>query len=242
MTALSSDEAICRRIDRLDWTHVASQLDERGHAITSALLSRRECRQLIALYVNEARFRSRVVMQHHAFGRGEYRYFGYPLPAAVASLRTHLYARLAPIAKRWAECLGASQHYPQRLSAFLRACHGHGQTKPTPLLLHYEQDDYNCLHQDLYGEIAFPLQVTIALSCPREDFTGGEFLLTEQRPRVQSRGEAVVLSQGEAVIFPNHVRPAIGRRGFYRVNVRHGVSRVRSGRRYALGIIFHDAA
>ncbi len=207
----------------------------------NALLSPEECEALVDTYAVEESFRSRVVMARHGFGRGEYKYFAYPLPDVVASLRTSLYPRLSGVGNRWHETLGIDPRYPDNHSAFLDRCHRAGQRKPTPLMLQYGAGDYNCLHQDLYGEHVFPLQVTFLLSKPRQDFTGGEFVLTEQRPRMQSRAEVVPLDQGDGVIFPVHHRPVQGTRGAYRVNLRHGVSRVRSGHRHTLGIIFHDA-
>ena len=228
--------------DVVDWREIAASLDERGYATTPPLLRREECGALAALYPREEVFRSRVVMQRHAFGRGEYKYFKYPLPGVVEGLRQAIYPRLAPIANRWRERLREEGRFPPSLTAYLDECHKAGQKRPTPLLLKYGPDDYNCLHQDLYGELMFPLQLTVLLSAPEDDFTGGEFLLVEQRPRAQSRGEVVPLQQGEAVIFPVHHRPVKGSRGAYRVTMRHGVSRLRSGERYTLGIIFHDAA
>jgi hypothetical protein len=226
----------------LDWSAIAAQLDDYGCATTGAILTAEECARLAASYAVEALFRSRVVMARHGFGRGEYKYFAYPLPESIAALRTAFYPKLAAIANRWNESLGIAVRYPSEHSAYLMPCHDAGQTKPTPLLLQYGPNDYNCLHQDLYGKHAFPLQVAILLSRPGHDFTGGEFVLTEQRPRMQSRAEVAPLKQGEAVIFPVHQRPARGARGVYRVNMRHGVSRLRSGHRHTLGIIFHDAA
>jgi hypothetical protein len=205
------------------------------------LLDASGCAALAAHYDDDTRFRSRVVMGRHGFGRGEYKYFAHPLPDAVAALRTALYPPLAAIANRWNEQTGLAPRYPDDHAAWLARCHAAGQTKPTPLLLRYGPGDYNCLHQDLYGELVFPLQATVLLSRPGDDFAGGEFLLTEQRPRMQSRAEVVPLRQGEAVIFPVHHRPVAGTRGIYRVNMRHGVSRLRGGRRHTLGIIFHDA-
>jgi hypothetical protein len=228
--------------DPVDWSEIADSLDERGYATTPRLLTKAECGGIAALYPEEEVFRSRVVMQRHAFGRGEYKYFRYPLPDAVEALREAIYPRLAPIANRWRERLKEEGRFPPSLAAYLEQCHRAGQQRPTPLLLKYGPGDYNCLHQDLYGDLVFPLQLTVLLSAPEEDFTGGEFLLVEQRPRAQSRGEVVPLRQGEAVIFPVHHRPAEGARGPYRVTMRHGVSRLRSGQRYTLGIIFHDAA
>jgi uncharacterized protein len=230
------------RVAAIDWRDVASSLDERGYATTAALLTGEQCRRLAALYDREEAFRSRVVMQHHAFGRGEYKYLRYPLPSVVEALRQAIYPQLASIANRWREQLGEDGRFPAALNSYLAECHRAGQQRPTPLILKYEADDYNCLHQDLYGDLVFPLQLTVLLSAPEDDFTGGEFLLVEQRPRAQSRGEVVPLRQGEAVIFPVHHRPIRGTRGLYRVTMRHGVSRLRSGRRFTLGIIFHDAA
>jgi len=204
------------------------------------LLTAEECEALIALYEDDSRFRSRVIMARHNFGSGEYKYFDRPLPKLVEHLRHELYPQLAHTANRWAAWLG-TEAYPSQLDEFLDHCHGHGQTRPTPLLLKYQADDYNCLHQDLYGDVAFPLQVTVLLSPLHTGFEGGEFLLMEQRPRAQSRGQAVVLEQGQAVLFATHHRPVKGSRGHYRVNMRHGVSRLLSGQRYTLGIIFHDA-
>jgi uncharacterized protein len=229
-------------LTRLDWDEIAASLDERGYATTSAVLGAEVCRGLAALYSSENAFRSRVVMQRHNFGRGEYKYLRYPLPDPVEGLRQATYPHLAPIANRWREQLHEEGRFPQTLDAYLAQCHKAGQQRPTPLILKYETGDYNCLHQDLYGDLIFPLQLTVLLSAPERDFTGGEFLLVEQRPRAQSRGEVVPLRQGEAVIFPVHHRPVQGTRGRYRVTMRHGVSRLRSGHRYTLGIIFHDAA
>jgi hypothetical protein len=232
---------IAARVAAIDWGQAASDLDAQGCAVLKGLLSADECRALAALYPEEAHFRSRVVMGRHGFGRGEYKYFCYPLPALIAELRPNLYAPLCGIANRWNEALGIDISYPESHDAFLRRCHAAGQVRPTPLLLQYGAGDYNCLHQDLYGEHVFPLQVAILLSEPGRDFSGGEFVLTEQRPRMQSRAEVVPLLQGDAVAFAVHVRPVQGTRGFYRVNLRHGVSRVRSGHRHTVGLIFHDA-
>jgi len=226
----------------IDWQLTAASLDERGYATTPPLLTAAECRALAALYAREDAFRSRVIMQRHSFGRGEYKYFRYPLPSTVEALRQAIYPHLAPIADRWRERLREEGRFPPSLAGYLEQCHKAGQQRPTPLLLKYEAGDYNCLHQDLYGDLVFPLQLTVLLSTPEDDFSGGEFLLVEQRPRAQSRGEVVPLRQGEAVIFPVHHRPVEGTRGPYRVTMRHGVSRLRSGERYTLGIIFHDAA
>ena len=225
----------------IDWTKAASELDAHGCATVGPLLSPKECRAISDLYDSYEPFRSRVVMARHGFGRGEYQYFSYPLPGKIADLRGALYPELAEIANRWNAQMGVAVQYPATHDEFLRRCHKAGQTKPTPLLLQYGAGDYNCLHQDLYGEHVFPLQIAILLSEPDADFTGGEFVLTEQRPRMQSRAEVVPLRQGEGVIFPVHHRPVQGTRGVYRVNMRHGVSRLRSGRRHTLGIIFHDA-
>ena len=230
------------RVAAVDWPAVAAALDERGYATVPALLTTEECRGLAALYCDEDSFRRRIIMQHHAYGRGEYKYFRYPLPALVAALRRTIYPRLAPIANRWHQRLHEAGKFPAALDDYLAQCHRAGQERPTPLILKYGAGDYNCLHQDLYGPLVFPLQLTVLLSDPAEDFTGGEFLLVEQRPRVQSRGEVVPLHQGEAVIFPVHHRPVDGARGAYRATMRHGVSRIRGGERYTLGIIFHDAA
>ena len=230
------------RLASADWAELAKGLDDRGSAVIEHLLTPAQCDSLAASYADDDRFRSRVVMERHGFGRGEYRYFRYPLPALVADLRTALYRRLAPVANRWNAALGIDARYPSRHPAFIARCHAAGQTKPTPLLLRYGAGDYNCLHQDLYGEHVFPLQATILLSEPERDFVGGEFVLTEQRPRMQSRPEVVALRQGDAVVFAVHHRPVQGSRAAYRVNLRHGVSRLRRGHRHTLGIIFHDAA
>jgi uncharacterized protein len=230
------------RIDRLDWQAIETELDTVGCAIAGPLLSVPECAAIAAHYDSDRLFRSRVVMARHGYGSGEYKYFAYPLPDPIAGLRTALYARLAPVANRWAAALGNPADYPAAHAEYLDRCHASGQTRPTPLLLRYEAGDYNCLHQDLYGTLFFPLQVAILLSAPGTDFTGGEFVLTEQRPRMQSRAEVAALSQGYGIIFAVNHRPVQGSRGAYRVTMRHGVSRLRSGRRFTLGIIFHDAA
>jgi hypothetical protein len=229
------------RVARIDWNRVADDLGEHGAAMLEKLLSRDECRSIAGLYTEDSHFRSRIVMGRHGFGKGEYKYFAYPLPELIEGLRTALYPRLAPIANDWNRRLGIGVRYPTTHEEFLKLCHEAGQLRPTPLLLRYDPGDYNCLHQDLYGDLAFPLQVTILLSEPGEDFTGGEFVLSEQRPRMQSRPEVVPLRQGDAVVFAVHHRPVNGTRGSYRVNLRHGVSRLRSGRRHTLGVIFHDA-
>jgi hypothetical protein len=226
----------------LNWAELLTGLDERGYAVLPGLLGERECRSVAALYADEAAFRSRVVMARHNFGRGEYKYLRYPLPPLVAELRQALYPRLASFANRWHERLHLEPRFPARLDAYLARCHAAGQQRPTPLILKYEAGDYNCLHQDLYGELVFPIQATVLLSKPDDDFTGGEFLLVEQRPRMQSKGEVVPLGRGDAVLFAVNFRPVAGTRGDYRVTIRHGVSRLHSGNRYTLGIIFHDAA
>jgi hypothetical protein len=225
----------------IDWDQVAMDLDEQGSAVIEGLLKPPECAALAGLYAEEKPFRSRVVMERYSFGRGEYKYFDYPLPERVAALREEIYPRLAPIANRWNEVMGIEDRYPPKHADFIARCHAAGQTRPTPLLLQYGADDYNCLHQDLYGEHVFPLQVVILLSEPGRDFTGGEFVMTEQRPRMQSRPMVLPLRQGDAAVIAVHHRPVQGTRGIYRVNLRHGVSRVRSGRRHTAGIIFHDA-
>lgn len=232
---------ITDRVDGLDWTQATADLDAQGCAVLKGLLSPEECATITTLYPDDTNFRSRIVMGRHGFGRGEYKYFVYPLPDLIAELRPLLYARLCGVANRWNETMGIDIRYPDRHEAFLKRCHDAGQTRPTPLLLQYGAGDYNCLHQDLYGEHVFPLQVAILLSEPGRDFSGGEFVLTEQRPRMQSRPEVVPLAQGDAVAFAVHHRPVQGTRGFYRVNLRHGVSRLRSGHRHTVGVIFHDA-
>jgi uncharacterized protein len=239
--AKSAPLPLAARIAELDWAALAADLDAHGCAVTGPLLSTDECAALVAGYSADEQFRSRIVMARHGFGRGEYKYFAYPLPEPVAALRAALYPPLAAIANQWNAALGTDVRYPGEHDAFLERCHAAGQTRPTPLLLQYGAGDYNCLHQDIYGEHVFPLQVAILLSRPGLDFAGGEFVLTEQRPRMQSRAEVVPLSQGEGVIFPVHHRPVRGTRGVYRVTMRHGVSRLRSGHRHTLGIIFHDA-
>jgi hypothetical protein len=225
----------------LDWPAIAGELDAHGCAVIGPLLTTAECAALAGAYDDDSRYRSRIVMARHGFGRGEYKYFAYPLPDSISALRTALYPELAKIANRWNETMGIGARFPLDHAAFLDRCHEAGQTRPTPLLLQYGAGDYNCLHQDVYGDLVFPLQVAILLSAPDRDFTGGEFALTEQRPRMQSRVEVVPLRQGEGVIFPVRQRPVRGTRGSYRVNMRHGVSRLRTGIRHTLGIIFHDA-
>jgi uncharacterized protein len=236
--AIGADRSL---VDR-DWTAVGAALDVQGWAVLTSLLMPRECAALAGLYDDDKGFRSRVVMSRHGFGRGEYRYFAYPLPALIAALRPALYSHLAPIANRWHESMGIDARFPADHAAFIARCHAAGQTRPTPLLLRYGAGDYNCLHQDLYGAHVFPLQVAILLSAPNEDFEGGEFALTEQRPRMQSRVAVVPLKKGDAVVFAVNHRPVQGTRGVYRVNLRHGVSQIRAGRRHTIGIIFHDAA
>lgn len=233
---------VAERMAAVDWQRVAAGLDAEGHAVMHSMLSPEECASLAAGYEVDEQFRSRVVMARHGYGRGEYKYFAYPLPKLIASLRTALYPRLSGIANRWNETMNIAVRYPGNHAEFLDRCHRAGQIRPTPLLLQYAEGDYNCLHQDLYGEHVFPLQVVFLLSKPERDFTGGEFVLTEQRPRMQSRATVVPLDQGSGVVFAVNNRPVQGTRGSYRVKLRHGVSRIRSGHRHALGIIFHDAA
>jgi len=239
--ATTTDGELADRIDAVDWARVHDDLHLRGHAVIPKLLGGDECDATIGLYEQTSRFRSRVVMARHGFGRGEYQYFAYPLPDPVASLRTRLYPHLAPVANHWNRAMKIEVAYPDEHAEFVRRCHAAGQTRPTPLLLRYGVGDYNCLHQDLYGEHVFPLQVAVLLSKPGEDFSGGEFVLTEQRPRMQSIAEVVPLTQGDAIVFAVHHRPVNGSRGVYRVNLRHGVSRLHSGHRHTLGVIFHDA-
>ena len=235
-------EAAADRLAGIDWLAAAASLDECGYATVPALLDTAQCRDLAGHYADDEAFRSRIVMQRHGYGRGEYKYFRYPLPPPVEALRRAIYPHLAPIANRWHQRLREDGKFPAALDAYLASCHQAGQQRPTPLILKYGAGDYNCLHQDLYGALVFPLQLTVLLSDPAIDFTGGEFLLVEQRPRLQARAEVVPLRQGEAVIFPVHHRPVEGVRGAYRMTMRHGVSRIRSGERFTLGIIFHDAA
>jgi len=229
------------RVEAVDWASVSTHLDGYGWAMLRKLLTADECETIAGLYEDDRRFRSHVVMARHGFGRGEYKYFAYPLPDIVTKLRMAIYPKLAPIANRWNESMGIDVRYPDAHAGFIARCHKAGQTRPTPLLLQYAAGDYNALHQDLYGEHVFPLQLTILLSEPERDFTGGEFVLTEQRPRMQSRAEVVPLRRGDAVVFAVHHRPVHGTRGTYRVNLRHGVSRLRSGHRHTVGVIFHDA-
>jgi hypothetical protein len=237
-----SDPTVAARIAALDWDAIAAALDAEGCAVTGPLLTAAECEGLIEAYADERLFRNRIVMARHGYGQGEYQYFAYPLPPLVAALRTALYPPLAAIANRWHEALGVGERFPGDHAAYRDRCHAAGQTRPTPLLLRYGAGDYNCLHQDIYGDEAFPLQAAFLLSRPGRDFAGAEFVLTEQRPRRQSRAEVVALRQGEGVIFPVRHRPMQGARGAYRATMRHGVSRLRRGTRLTLGVIFHDAA
>jgi uncharacterized protein len=229
------------RVRHYDWSALATELSSYGCAVIEKLLSSEECKEIATLYPHEEHFRSHIHMAQHGFGKGEYRYFKYPLPDLLGGLRTALYPPLAAVANAWNDRMGINQRYPDKHAEFLTLCHAAGQTRPTPLLLQYGSGDFNCLHQDLYGDLAFPIQVAILLSEPGCDFTGGEFVLTEQRPRMQSRAEVVPLGQGDAVAFAVHNRPVQGTKGSYRVNLRHGISRVRSGQRHTVGIIFHDA-
>ena len=239
---MNTELPIADRIVGLDWQSIHAELNQYGAARISSLLSAKECTSMATRYESENEFRSHILMARHGFGRGEYKYWSYPLPGIVQDLRTALYPSLAEIANDWRAALGYEKPFPKTLAKYLDRCHAADQTRPTPLLLKYEEGDYNCLHQDLYGEHVFPLQVAILLSKPDHDFTGGEFVITEQRPRMQSRAEVVSLSQGDAVIFAVNARPIQGTKGTYRVKLRHGVSRLRSGTRHTMGIIFHDAA
>jgi hypothetical protein len=234
-------EDVRARLARLDWLGIEAHLWEFGYAITPPLLTPDECAALMALYGDESRFRRRIDMARYRFGLGDYKYFAAPIPPLVEALRTAAYPPLTSIANRWMDALRLPDRYPSELAAFLAHCHAQGQTKPTPLLLHYEAGGYNCLHQDLYGAVAFPLQLTCFLNRPSQDYTGGAFLLVEQRPRAQSRGEALLPAQGEAIIFATRYRPLASKRGYSRAQIQHGVSRVTSGVRYTLGVIFHDA-
>jgi hypothetical protein len=232
---------LAAHVGTLDWSQIAADLDSQGCAVLKGLLTPDQCRGIAELYADDTHFRSRIVMGSHGFGRGEYKYFAYPLPEPVAGLRNGLYPPLAAVANRWHAAMGIDTRFPAEHQRFLERCHAAGQTRPTPLLLQYGPGDYNCLHQDLYGEHVFPLQVAVLLSRPGEDFEGGEFVITEQRPRMQSRPHVVPLRQGDAVVFAVNERPVQGTRGVYRVKLRHGVSELRSGRRHTLGVIFHDA-
>jgi uncharacterized protein len=239
--ATPPSETIAQRVDALDWQAVAKNLDGYGCAIMRSLITAQECDSIAALYSSDEIFRSRIVMARHGFGRGEYKYFSYPLPTIIDALRAAIYPHLVPVANRWNEAMRIEVRYPTEHAEFIQRCHAAGQLRPTPLILEYGEGDYNCLHQDLYGEHVFPLQIAILLSEPGRDFTGGEFIMTEQRPRMQSRPEVVSLGKGDAVVFAVHNRPVQGTRGTYRVNLRHGVSRLHSGRRHTVGVIFHDA-
>lgn len=241
MSRPATIKTIEERVEAVPWNEVSRDLDAEGNAVITSILSPDECDEVRSLYQNEKIFRSQVVMERHGFGRGEYRYFSYPLPELITTMRTSFYPHLVPIANRWNEAMGINVQYPATHADYIQRCHRAGQNKPTPLILKYGMDDYNCLHQDLYGEHIFPLQIAVLLSEPDRDFTGGEFVMTEQRPRMQSRPIVVPLRKGDGVVFAVHHRPVQGKRGVYRVNLRHGVSRLRSGSRYTLGIIFHDA-
>jgi uncharacterized protein len=234
-------KSIAQRVEALDWLRIEHDLDQMGYAMTPRLLEADECDELAGLFGQDERFRSTIDMRRYRFGSGVYRYFDYPLPGTVQELREGFYPPLAIVANRWASMLNTGVSFPDTLDEFLALCHEKGQTRPTPLILHYEIGDHNALHQDVYGAVGFPFQVLTVLSKREEDYTGGEFLLLNQRPRAQSIGEAIPLDQGQMLIFPNQHRPVEGKRGYYRVNMRHGVSRLRSGERYSLGIIFHDA-
>jgi len=240
-TVADHSNSIVRRAEALDWQEIATELNEHGCAVLPGLLQADECEALIARYARDELYRSRVVMARHGFGRGEYKYYSYPLPDAIGALRAAFYAHLAPQANRWNEAMGIGVRYPAAHEDFIARCHAAGQLRPTPLILKYETGDYNCLHQDLYGEHVFPIQMAILLSAPGRDFSGGEFVITEQRPRMQSRAEVAPLLQGDALLFAVNERPVAGTRGYYRVKMRHGVSRLRSGHRYTAGVIFHDA-
>jgi len=241
LPTIATRQSIDQRVEAIDWPRASGELDAQGCAMLEGLLSADECDALSALYPRDDLYRSRVVMARHGFGRGEYKYFDYPLPDSIGALRAAVYPHLAPVANAWNEAMRIDVRFPPGHAAFLRRCHQAGQLRPTPLILQYATGDYNCLHQDLYGEHVFPIQLAILLSEPGKDFTGGEFVLTEQRPRMQSRAEVVPLRKGDAVLFAVHHRPVQGSRGAYRVSIRHGVSRLRSGHRHTLGVIFHDA-
>ncbi|MGA8656063.1 MAG: 2OG-Fe(II) oxygenase [Chthoniobacterales bacterium] len=237
----SRETGVAERVAGLDWQQIVTELDSYGCAVAKGVLTPKECRELSSFYDHDEHFRRRIVMARHGFGRGEYKYWAYPLPETIETLRTTLYPHLAEVANRWNQTMKIDVRYPATHAAYLEQCHSAGQVRPTPLLLQYDEGDFNCLHQDVYGDLVFPLQIAFLLSVPREDFTGGEFVLVEQRPRMQSRAEVVQLGRGDGVIFAVHHRPAQGTHGAYRVNLRHGVSRIHSGRRHTLGIIFHDA-
>jgi hypothetical protein len=239
---MSEAPSVTQRIDTLDWKGAAESLSERGYAVTSPILSAAECAALVAIYRDESRFRSQIIMERYRFGIGDYKYFANPIPEIVSEFRTSAYPHLAEVANRWTEALGEKNpRFPRKHADFLKLCHKAGQTKPTPLMLHYEAGGYNCLHQDLYGEISFPLQMVFLLGQQGREWEGGEFILVEQQPRAQSRPQVVLADCGQAIIFATRYRPVKGSRGYYRVNLRHGVSRVHRGTRYTLGIIFHDA-
>jgi uncharacterized protein len=235
-------DMIATRVQNMDWASVENALNERGAASLGKLLSAAECAMIASLYAKAEHFRSHIIMARHGFGQGEYKYFSYPLPDIIREIREAVYPRLAPVANHWSELMSQSNRFPPQLNQMLKRCHDAGQTRPTPLLLKYGTGDYNCLHQDLYGEHVFPLQLVICLSEPGKDFDGGEFIVVEQRPRMQSRAEVIPLKQGEAAIFAVSHRPHKGSKGYYKVNLRHGVSRIRSGERFTCGVIFHDAA
>jgi len=241
MSRTATIDTIAERVEAVSWEQVSRELDAEGSAVIKGILSADECDEVRTLYDEEELFRSQVVMERHGFGRGEYRYFGYPLPDLIRDLRTSIYPHLVPIANRWNEAMGVDVRFPTTHAEYIRRCHEAGQDKPTPLVLKYGIDDYNCLHQDLYGEHVFPLQIAVLLSEPEKDFTGGEFVMTEQRPRMQSRPMVVPLRKGDGVVFAVRHRPVQGKKSVYRVNLRHGVSRIRSGSRHTLGVIFHDA-
>jgi uncharacterized protein len=241
VSSIASTQTISERVGALDWRRIEEDLDLYGCAVVPQLMTSMECDALAALYSRNDIYRSRVVMERHGFGRGEYKYFGYPLPDKVSELREAIYPHLVPVANRWNEVMRIDVRYPAQHAEFIQRCHDAGQVRPTPLILQYGPGDYNCLHQDLYGEHVFPMQTVILLSEPGRDFAGGEFVITEQRPRMQSRVEVVPLAKGDAVVFAVNSRPVQGTRGPYRVNLRHGVSRLRSGHRHTLGVIFHDA-
>ena len=233
--------AISDRLAALDWPALQQSLWARGHALTAALLTPEECQELISLYTDDSNFRSHIIMARYRFGQGDYKYFRYPLPAIVQQMREHSYPYLAPVANEWSKVLGLRDHFPRDHSAFLARCKKNGQTRATPLLLHYETGDFNCLHQDVYGDIAFPLQLTCFLSRAGTDYQGGEFVLVEQQPRAQSKAEVIQPEQGQALIFTTRYRPVQGSRGYYRTNLKHGVSRVKEGIRFTLGVIYHDS-
>ncbi|MDE2420183.1 MAG: 2OG-Fe(II) oxygenase [Gammaproteobacteria bacterium] len=240
-TIHTNTQPVIERLNLLNWSHIDQTLNQQGWCVINSLFSTEECLTTAAMYTNESLYRKRIIMNNHGFGRGEYQYFRYPLPDLIAQLRTALYSHLQSIANQWNEAMNIDVRYPEQHKDFIDRCHQEGQNHPTPLILQYNAGDYNCLHQDLYGKHMFPLQASILLSQPEQDFKGGEFVLTEQRPRMQSRAHVIPLSQGDALIFAVHQRPVQGSRSLYRVNLRHGVSEIRSGHRHTLGVIFHDA-